>query len=207
MHNKRNLALVEILSLLVLNAVAFYLWGPQKHQAEFTAMVVLAGTYVGIIASLNTQGNQIQPIATGIVTAIAAATPAVLTISFNTNDDLNRLWIISPLLLTIPYIGWSIPNTATSDKTRRSKPQAARKQRKRVLKDADQAFDAEIRHLLESATAGFPYGLPTTTEGEPAPMEQDATQLYEFMVAESYLVKVQGAYMVTASGRQYRAHL
>ena len=38
-------------------------------------------------------------------------------------------------------------------------------------------------------------------------MEQDVTHLYEFMAVESYLVKVQDAYMVTASGRQYRAHL
>ena len=210
MHNKRNVALVVTLLLLLPIAAAFYFLVPQEHQAEFTAMVVLAGAYAGVIASMNTQGDRIL-LTIGIVTAAAAAIPAVLTIAFNTNADLSRLWIISPLIWAILYIGLSMvlskPNTASGDKTRRRKPQSATKRRKRALKEADQAFDAEIRHLLESATAGFPYGLPTTTEGEPDQTEQNATQLYEFMVAESYLVKVQGAYMVTASGRQYRVHL
>ena len=78
---------------------------------------------------------------------------------------------------------------------------------KRIIKEADKAFDADIRHLLEWATVGFKYEMPTTLDSNPEDTDQYATRLYEFMVAESYLVQMNEGYMVTASGRKYRKHL
>ena len=76
-----------------------------------------------------------------------------------------------------------------------------------MLNESDKAFDAEIRHLLEWTTVGFKYEMPNSLDSDPEDTDQYATRLYEFMVAESYLVQVNEGYMVTASGRKYRNHL
>lgn len=83
-------------------------------------------------------------------------------------------------------------------------PKSATRPPKRMIKEADKAFDADVRHLLEWTTVGFKYQLPTTVGSNHEDADQYDTRLYEFMVAESYLVQIDTSYMVTASGRQHR---
>ena len=86
-------------------------------------------------------------------------------------------------------------------------PRPATGQPKRMLEGADKEFDADIRRLLENTTVGFKYQLPTADDRNPEGTEEYVTRLYEFMVAESYIVQVTGGYLLTASGREYRKHL
>ena len=96
-------------------------------------------------------------------------------------SNLSRTTAYAPFYhrLLVPY---RCNYPATNGRMLRYMPKSATRPPKRMIREADKAFDADVRHLLEWTTVGFKYQLPTTVGSNYEDADQYDTRLYEFMV-------------------------
>lgn len=106
MSKKRTWALAITMLLLIPIALAFHFWPllepARDYSAEFTAMLIFAGTAIYVLAIVKPHDNNILPITALLAPAIAIVLPAALTLSSNT-DALISLAVISPLGVPILF--------------------------------------------------------------------------------------------------------